>query len=103
MQYILENYSSDREFCFIGHSLGGLIAMEVIHILEQHGKRGYIFLIESSPLFYHKLRIEQVEKDRYSKEEFLQNEICILTLQILSPTSVIKKVQFSLLTQKKIY
>lgn len=40
---------NEKEFHIIGHSFGGLIAMEVAHALEKKRKSGYLYLVDSSP------------------------------------------------------
>ncbi|XP_065204931.1 fatty acid synthase-like [Planococcus citri] len=50
-ELILEKLSPDQEFCIIGYSLGGLLAIEVANILEENGRRGHIWLIDSTPAY----------------------------------------------------
>ncbi|XP_065210550.1 fatty acid synthase-like [Planococcus citri] len=84
--YILKNYNFSREFCFIGHSLGGLIAMKVADILEKCGKTGILYLIESSPILYQKLYVGWAEKEGSVDDEHLQNETCIRTMETVLPS-----------------
>lgn len=34
----------------VGYSYGGLVAMEIAYILEQKGRTGYLYIIDSSPI-----------------------------------------------------
>ncbi|XP_065209087.1 fatty acid synthase-like [Planococcus citri] len=85
--YILKNFKHDREFYLIGHSLGGLIALEVANILEKRGKRGYLCLIESSPSHY---KQKQIARGSLSNEQ-IQNRACVNVMRILLPIKATKE------------
>ncbi|XP_065217199.1 fatty acid synthase-like [Planococcus citri] len=86
-KYMLENFNLDREFCIIGHSLGGLFALEVADILEKQRKRGYLYLIESSPLYMVNLPTREDVKERCSNNELLEMNICSSIMSTFSPTT----------------
>ncbi|XP_065209086.1 fatty acid synthase-like [Planococcus citri] len=85
--YILKNFNHDREFYLIGHSLGGLIALEVANILEKRGKRGHLCLIESSPSYY---KQKQIARGSLSNEQ-IQNRTCVNVMRILLPIKATKE------------
>lgn len=51
MQLIQQRLSADQEFLIVGYSFGGLIAIEVIKLLEKNNRTGKLWLIDSSPQF----------------------------------------------------
>ncbi|XP_065209085.1 fatty acid synthase-like [Planococcus citri] len=86
--YILKNFKHDREFYLIGHSLGGLIALEVANILEKRGKLGYLCLMECSPSYY---KQKQSGRESLSNEEQMQNRACVNVMRTLLPIKATKE------------
>ncbi|XP_065215656.1 fatty acid synthase-like [Planococcus citri] len=89
-KYILENFNLNGEFCLIGHSVGGCLALEVAHILEKQGKRGYLYLIECSPEYFQKLQDRDVVKEDYSSDEQIQIKVCSTMVSTFFPTMPIE-------------
>ncbi|XP_065204299.1 fatty acid synthase-like isoform X2 [Planococcus citri] len=50
-EIILEKLGTAQQFFIIGYSLGGLLAIEVASVLEENGKKGHIWLIDSTPAY----------------------------------------------------
>lgn len=42
---------ADQEFFILGYSFGGIIALELIKLLEKKNRKGKLWLIDSAPQF----------------------------------------------------
>ncbi|XP_065225250.1 fatty acid synthase-like [Planococcus citri] len=68
LQEIESKLGSQKIFHMVGHSFGGLIAMEIVHCLEQKGKTGYLYLIDSSPKI-----VKYIASSLFHNEGFYEN------------------------------
>lgn len=50
-QLIEQHLVADQEFLLLGYSFGGIIALEILKLLEKNNRRGKLWLIDSSPQF----------------------------------------------------
>lgn len=50
-QYVTSRQPANEEFHIIGYSFGGLVALELVKLLEKEGRKGRLWLIDSSPEF----------------------------------------------------
>ncbi|XP_065214304.1 fatty acid synthase-like [Planococcus citri] len=87
VKLILEKIGPDEEFCVIGYSLGGLYALETIGILEKIGRKGYLWLIDSSPLFFAMKKVDYYNKNKLEsiEDKTMQNHVCNQILKSLAP------------------
>ncbi|XP_065219793.1 fatty acid synthase isoform X2 [Planococcus citri] len=51
MVHITSRLPPNQEFHIIGYSFGGMVALEVVRLLEEEGRVGRLWLIDSSPEF----------------------------------------------------
>ncbi|VVC31224.1 Thioesterase,Alpha/Beta hydrolase fold [Cinara cedri] len=50
-QLIEQRLPADQEYFILGYSFGGLIALEVVKLLEKNNRKGKLWLIDSAPQF----------------------------------------------------
>lgn len=76
----------EEEFLIIGYSFGGLIALEVLRILENHNRKGKCWLIDSAPQFLKTITELAVGGDR-SKEDEIQVQLILRFYDLVWPSN----------------
>lgn len=84
MQLIKERLSADQEFCIVGYSFGGLIALEVLKLLEKNNYKGKLWLIDSAPQFL-KMTTELAICGDKSQDHEIQVQLIIRFIDIIWP------------------
>lgn len=75
----------DQEFHIIGYSFGGLVAMEVTKLLEAEGRKGRLWLIDSSPEFLKDITTISLLGKGENPDVELQVKIIIRFLDLIWP------------------
>lgn len=76
--------SADQEFLIVGYSFGGLIALEVVKLLEKNNRKGKLWLIDSSPQFL-KMTTELTVIGGKSQEHEIQVQLILRFLDLVWP------------------
>lgn len=84
MQLIEERLSADQEFSIIGYSFGGLIAIEVLKMLEKNNRTGKLWLIDSAPQFL-KMTTELAIRGDKPQEQEIQVQLILRFLDLVWP------------------
>lgn len=87
MQLIKERLSADQEFFIVGYSFGGLIALEVLKLLEKNNYKGKLWLIDSAPLFL-KMTTELSICGEKSQDHEIQVQLIIRFLDLVWPCDI---------------
>lgn len=74
----------EEEFLIIGYSFGGLIALEVLRIMESNNRKGKFWLIDSAPQFL-KMTTELAIGGDKSKEGEIQVQLILRFLDLVWP------------------
>lgn len=74
----------DQEFLIVGYSFGGLIAIEVLKILEKNNRRGKLWLIDSSPQFL-KIATELSIRGEKAQEHEIQVQLIMRFIDLVWP------------------
>nr|CAD7400388.1 unnamed protein product [Timema cristinae] len=69
-------------FNLIGYSFGGMLALEIAHMLEAEGRKGRLVLIDSSPDFLKDLGRKNLQE---GSEDLIQANLLINILDTLAP------------------
>lgn len=81
---IEERLSADQEFLIVGYSFGGLIALEVLKLLEKNNHTGKLWLVDSSPQFL-KMTTELTIRGEKSQEHEIQVQLIMRFLDLVWP------------------
>jgi surfactin synthase thioesterase subunit len=81
LQYIQSRLAPRAPFSLLGYSFGGLLALELALKLEEEGRRGNLYLLDSSPDFTKALLKQNIGS---SDDQFEINVICT-TFKIVAP------------------
>lgn len=84
MQLIQQRLSADQEFLIVGYSFGGLIAMEVIKLLEKDNRTGKLWLIDSSPQFL-KMTTEIAIRGDKTQDQEIQVHLILRFTELVWP------------------
>lgn len=82
MQLIKQRLSADKAFFIVGYSFGGLIALEVIKLLEKNNCEGKLWLIDSSPQFL-KMTTELAICGEKSQEHEIQVQLIMRFIDLV--------------------
>jgi surfactin synthase thioesterase subunit len=74
LQHIQSRLAPHAPFSLLGYSFGGLLALELALKLEEEGREGKLYLLDSSPDFM-KMLVEQSIGS--SEDQFEINILCI--------------------------
>lgn len=74
----------DQEFLIVGYSFGGLIALEIVKLLEKNNRTGKLWLIDSSPQFL-KITTESTILGNKSQEHELEVQLIMRFLDLVWP------------------
>jgi surfactin synthase thioesterase subunit len=92
LQHIQSRLAPRAPFSLLGYSFGGLLALELALKLEEDGREGNLYLLDSSPYFTETLLKQSVGS---SEDQFEISVICT-TFKIVAPreatSAVITKV-----------
>lgn len=98
--------SADQEFYIVGYSFGGLIALEIVRLLEQNNRKGKLWLVDSAPQFL-KMITEITFRGEKTQEHEMQVQLIKRFLDLVWPhnksevSNLISYYCFSELTIKK--
>ncbi|CAI6352158.1 unnamed protein product [Macrosiphum euphorbiae] len=81
---IQERLSADQEFSIVGYSFGGLIAIEVLKILEKNNRTGKLWLIDSAPEFL-KMTTELAIRGDKTQDQEIQVQLILRFLDLVWP------------------
>jgi len=84
LQLIQERLSDDQEFSIVGYSFGGLIAIEVIKMLEKKNRTGKLWLIDSAPQFL-KMTTELAIRGDKTQDQEIQVQLILRFLDLVWP------------------
>lgn len=84
MQLIEQRLSADQEFFIVGYSFGGLIALEVLKLLEKNNYKGKLWLIDSAPQFL-KMTTELAICGEKSQEHEIQVQLIMRFIDLVWP------------------
>lgn len=84
-QFILEKLDPKQDFYLIGHSLGSAITLEVAEVLEKQGRKGRVWLIDSSPTTVKMVAENKFNNHPVLNDEDVQTQICIRTIETYLP------------------
>lgn len=76
--------SVDQEFLIVGYSFGGLIALEIVKMLEKNNRTGKLWLIDSAPQFL-KLTTEVTLLGDKSQDHEIQLKLIMRFLDLVWP------------------
>lgn len=76
--------SADQEFSIVGYSFGGLIAIEVLKILEKNNRTGKLWLIDSAPMFL-KMTTELAIRGDKTQDHEIQVQLIVRFLDLVWP------------------
>ncbi|XP_067015650.2 fatty acid synthase [Anabrus simplex] len=85
LQHIRKQLVPGKPFTFLGHSFGGLVALEMAAALEAEGWLGHVFLLDASPEFTSELVKQHLVKDA-SDEDSFQIALLYRIIQFITPT-----------------
>jgi len=85
-QLIEERLATDQEFLIVGYSFGGLIALEILKLLEKNNRTGKLWLIDSSPQFL-KMTTELAIRGEKAQEHEIQVQLIMRFLDLVWPHS----------------
>lgn len=83
-QYITSRQPVHEEFHVIGYSFGGLVALELVKLLEKEGRKGRLWLIDSSPEFLQTMTKVTLMTTEQAEDE-LQVKIILRFLDLIWP------------------
>lgn len=91
-QHILDHLAADQQFCIVGYSYGGLIALEMVKLLEKQNRSGQLWLIDSSPEFLKVVAATSILSDTVKTEDELQVNVITRFLENIWPeaTNVVR-------------
>lgn len=75
---------ADQDFLIVGYSFGGLIALEVLKLLEKNNRTGKLWLIDSSPQFL-KMTTELSIRGEKSQEHEIQVQLILRFIDLVWP------------------
>lgn len=75
---------ADQEFLIVGYSFGGLIALEILKLLEKNNRKGKLWLIDSSPQFL-KIATELSIRGEKPQEHEIQVQLIMRFLDLVWP------------------
>lgn len=81
---IEERLPADQEFLIVGYSFGGLIALEVVKLLEKNNRTGKLWLVDSSPQFL-KMTTELTVHGEKSQDHEIQVQLILRFLDLVWP------------------
>lgn len=74
----------DQDFLILGYSFGGLIALEIVKLLEKNNRKGKLWLIDSAPKFLKMITELTILGDK-SKEDTIQVQIIVKFIDLVWP------------------
>ncbi|XP_050425474.1 fatty acid synthase [Adelges cooleyi] len=80
-----ERLPINQEFLILGYSFGGLIALELVKLLEKNNRKGKLWLIDSGPMFL-KITTEFSLRGERSQEHETQVKLIMRFLDLVWPT-----------------
>lgn len=84
-QLIEQELVTNQEFLLLGYSFGGIVALEILKLLEKNNRIGKICLIDSSPQ-YMKAIIESLPiRSGNTREDEIQIYLITRFLDLVSP------------------
>jgi len=84
LQLIEQRLSADQEFLIVGYSFGGLIAIEVLKLLEKNNRTGKLWLIDSSPQFL-KMTTEIAIRGENDQDHEIQVQLIVRFTDLVWP------------------
>ncbi|XP_060866838.1 fatty acid synthase-like [Metopolophium dirhodum] len=81
---IQERLAADQEFSIVGYSFGGLIAIEVLKMLEKNNRTGQLWLIDSAPQFL-KMTTELAIRGDKTQDQEIQVQLILRFLDLVWP------------------
>ncbi|KAF0706565.1 fatty acid synthase, partial [Aphis craccivora] len=81
---IEQRLSADQEFSIVGYSFGGLIAIEVLKLMEKNNRSGKLWLIDSAPQFL-KMTTEFLIRGDNSPDQEIQVQLILRFLDLVWP------------------
>ncbi|XP_063218658.1 fatty acid synthase-like [Bacillus rossius redtenbacheri] len=82
---VKENLPADGPFNIIGYSFGGVVAMDIVSMLEAEGHRGKFVLIDSSPDYLQELSKKQIQMD---SDDIMQINLLMTIVNVLAPQPI---------------
>lgn len=76
--------SADQEYYIVGYSFGGLIALEILKLLEKNNRKGKLWLIDSAPQFL-KMSAEIAFRGEKPQEHEMQVQLILRFLDLVWP------------------
>lgn len=81
---IEQRLSANEEFLILGYSFGGLIAIEVLRLLENNNRTGKLWLIDSAPQFLKMTTELAIRGDKPQAQE-IQVQLILRFLDLVWP------------------
>jgi len=78
--------SADQQFSIVGYSFGGLIAIEVLKIMEKNNRTGKLWLIDSAPQFLKTISELSIRGDKTQEQE-IQVQLLLRFLDLVWPNN----------------
>lgn len=81
-----QRLAAEQEFLLLGYSFGGLIALEILKLLEKNNRLGKLWLIDSAPQ-YLKIIIESANRNDNAQEHEIQVQLILRFFDLVWPNN----------------